>query len=73
MNKNKDNKLYGNIIGGKFNNKKLNGYGTIYNNGYGYGYNMNNVQLPQLIKIYNQNNIGKNRNNDFYSIPYKKY
>ena len=34
---------------------------------------MNNVQLPQLIKIYNQNNIGKNRNNDFYSIPYKKY
>ena len=71
MTKNKDNKLYGNIIGGKFNNKKLNGYGTLYNNGY--GYNMNNIQLPQLIKIYNQNNVGKNRNNDFYSIPYKKY
>jgi len=71
MTKNKDNKLYGNIIGGKFNNKKLNGYGTLYNNGY--GYNMNNIQLPQLIKIYNQNSIGKNRNNDFYSIPYKKY
>ena len=71
LTKNKDNKLYGNIIGGKFNNKKLNGYGTLYNNGY--GYNMNNIQLPQLIKIYNQNSIGKNRNNDFYSIPYKKY
>ena len=71
MTKYKDNKIYGNVIGGKFNSKKLNGYGTIYNNGY--GYNMNNIQLPQLIKIYNQNSIGKSQKNDFYSIPYKKY
>ena len=34
-------------MGGKVNKKPMNGYGTLYN--YGYGKKKNNVELPQLI------------------------
>ena len=67
----KDNNIENN--NGKFNNKKINSniYGTLYNYGYGNKKN-NNVELPQLIQIYNKNNIGKNHNNHYYGYLYSK-
>ena len=63
MTKYQDNNIIGYKIG-KFNNKKskANAYGTLYNYGYGNKKN-NNIELPQLIQIYNKNSIGKNYNN----------
>ena len=71
MTKYKDN-LYGKIKGGgKFGIKKnLNGYGTLYN--YGYGNKKNNVELPQLIQIYNKNTVNKNHSNHLYGLSYNK-
>ena len=71
MTKYKDSKYFGkNNIGGKYGFKKnMNGYGTLYN--YGYGKKNNNVELPQLIQIYNKNTVSKN-NNHFYGFPYNK-
>ena len=71
MTKYKDNKLLGKNFGGKFGMKKIsNGYGTLYN--YGYGNKKNNVELPQLIQIYNKNNVIKNNINHYYGISYNK-
>ena len=71
MTKYKDNKLLGKNFGGKFGMKKIsNGYGTLYN--YGYGNKKNNVELPQLIQIYNKNNVNKNNINHYYGISYNK-
>ena len=71
MTKYKDNKLIGKNFGGKFGMKKIsNGYGTLYN--YGYSNKKNNVELPQLIQIYNKNTINKNNINHYYGIPYNK-
>ena len=71
MTKYKDSKYFGkNNNGGKYGFKKnMNGYGTLYN--YGYGKKNNNVELPQLIQIYNKNTVSKN-NNHFYGFPYNK-
>ena len=71
MTKYKENHLFGKNIGGKFGIKKnTNGYGTLYN--YGYGNKKNNVELPQLIQIYNKNNVIKNNINHYYGISYNK-
>ena len=71
MTKYKYSKYFGkNNNGGKYGFKKnMNGYGTLYN--YGYGKKNNNVELPQLIQIYNKNTVSKN-NNHFYGFPYNK-
>ncbi len=71
MTKYKDSKYFGkNNNGGKYGFKKnMNGYGTLYN--YGYGKKNNNVELPQLIQIYNKNTVSKN-NNHFYGFTYNK-
>ena len=71
MTKYKENHLFGKNIGGKFGIKKnTNGYGTLYN--YGYGNKKNNVELPQLIQIYNKNTVSKNHNNHYYGLSYNK-
>ena len=51
-----------------YSNKKLNnGYGTIYNYGGGFMEKKNNVELPQLIKLYNnKHNTYRNNNNNIY-------
>ena len=64
-------KYKGKNYGGKFGMKKIsNGYGTLYN--YGYGNKKNNVELPQLIQIYNKNTVNKNNINHYYGLPYNK-
>ena len=69
MTKYKDNKFFGKS-NGKFGiKKKMNGYGTLYNYGYG---KKNNVELPQLIQIYNKNTVSKNNNNHYYGMSYNK-
>ena len=71
MTKYKENHLFGKNLGGKFGIKKnTNGYGTLYN--YGYGNKKNNVELPQLIQIYNKNTVSKNHNNHYYGLSYNK-
>ena len=76
LNDKKDGKLINknffgkNNMGGKVNKKPMNGYGTLYNYGYGKKKN-NNVELPQLLQIYNKNGISKN-NNLYYDLPYNK-
>ena len=74
MTKYKDSSVFGKIPGvGKFGGKKNNnGYGTLYN--YGYGTKKNNIELPQLIQIYNKNAniINKNYNNHYYGNSYNK-
>ena len=70
LNKYKDTNFYNKFnFGGKMNKKPINGYGTLYN--YGYGKKKNNVELPQLIQIYNKNGISKNSNH-YYDLPYNK-
>ena len=70
MNKYKDNNFFSKYnMGGKINKKPMNGYGTLYN--YGYGKKKNNVELPQLMQIYNKNGLVKN-NNHYYDLPYNK-
>ena len=70
LNKYKDNNFFSKFnMGGKLNKKQMNGYGTLYN--YGYGKKKNNVELPQLIQIYNKNGLSKN-NNQYYDLPYNK-
>ena len=57
----------------KFGNKNMNyGYGTLYNYNYGYGNKKNNIELPQLIQIYNNNSVNKNKNNHYYGFSYNK-
>ena len=69
MTKYKDSKFLGKS-NGKFGIKKnLNGYGTLYNYGYG---KKNNVELPQLIQIYNKNTVNKSNNNHYYGLSYNK-
>ena len=63
--KEKENNLLWNKIG-KSNNKKINSYGTLYN--YGNKSKSNNLELPQLIQIYNKNNINKNLNNHYFGL-----
>ena len=72
LNKYKDNNFFSKYnMGGKVNKKPMNGYGTLYN--YGYGKKKNNVELPQLIQIYNKNGLSKNSHH-YYDLPYgKKY
>ena len=73
MNKFKDSNFFSKINFGatKYNKKTINGYGTLYN--YGYGKKKNNVELPQLIQIYNKNGLVKNNNNNYYNhLPYNK-
>ena len=55
-----------------YNNKKMNnGYGTIYNF-VGFGEKKKNVELPQLIKLYNNNKNDYMRNNNiYYGYSYK--
>ena len=70
LNKYKDTNFFSKFnMGGKINKKPINGYGTLYN--YGYGKKKNNVELPQLIQIYNKNGLSKN-NNHYYDLPYNK-
>ena len=70
LNKYKDTNFHNKFnFGGKMNKKPINGYGTLYN--YGYGKKKNNVELPQLIQIYNKNGISKNSNH-YYDLPYNK-
>ena len=67
----KDNNIFGKVNGaGKFGIKKPNAYGTMYN--YGYGNKKNNIELPQLIQIYNKNVVNKNHNNHHYGFSYNK-
>ena len=69
LNKYKDNNFYTKFnMGGKLKQKIINGYGTLYN--YGYGKKKNNVELPQL-QVYNKNGLVKN-NNHYYDFPYSK-
>ena len=71
MTKYKDNNLFKIPDMGKFGSKKTtNGYGTLYN--YGYGSKKNNIELPQLIQIYNKNTVSKNHNSHHYAYPYNK-
>ena len=63
--KEKENNLLWNKIG-KSNNKKINSYGTLYN--YGNKSKSNNLELPQLIQVYNKNNINKNLNNHYFGL-----
>ena len=73
MNKFKDSNFFSKFNFGatKYNKKTINGYGTLYN--YGYGKKKNNVELPQLIQIYNKNGLVKNNNNNYYNhLPYNK-
>ena len=72
MNKFKDSNFFSkyNLGGNKYNKKPINGYGTLYN--YGYGKKKNNVELPQLIQIYNKNGLVKNNNNYYEHLPYNK-
>ena len=72
MNKFKDSNFFSkyNLGGNKYNKKLINGYGTLYN--YGYGKKKNNVELPQLIQIYNKNGLVKNNNNYYDHLPYNK-
>ena len=72
MNKFKDSNFFSkyNLGGNKYNKKPINGYGTLYN--YGYGKKKNNVELPQLIQIYNKNGLVKNNNNYYDHLPYNK-
>jgi hypothetical protein len=68
MNKYKDNNFYNKFsMGGTLNKKTINGYGTMYN--YGYGKKKNNVELPQLIQVYNKNGLVKN-NINYHDFPY---
>jgi cyclin-dependent kinase-like len=70
MNKYKDNNFYNKFsMGGTLNKKTINGYGTMYN--YGYGKKKNNVELPQLIQVYNKNGLVKN-NINYHDFPYSK-
>ena len=70
LNKYKDNNFFSKYnMGGKVNKKPMNGYGTLYN--YGYGKKKNNVELPQLIQIYNKNGLSKNSHH-YYDLPYNK-
>ena len=70
MNKYKDNNFYNKFsMGGTLNKKPINGYGTLYN--YGYGKKKNNVELPQLIQVYNKNGLVKN-NIHYHDFPYNK-
>ena len=72
MTKYKENNLYKIPDMGKFGNKKMNnGYGTLYNYGYGNKKN-NNIELPQLIKIYNKNSINKNNNSHYFGFSSNK-
>ena len=67
----KDSNIFGKVNGlGKFGIKKPNAYGTMYN--YGYGNKKNNIELPQLIQIYNKNVVNKNHNNYQYVFSYNK-
>ena len=72
MNKYKDSNFFSKFNFGvnKYNKKTINGYGTLYN--YGYGKKKNNVELPQLIQIYNKNGLVKNNNNYYNHLPYNK-
>ena len=56
----KDNNFYNqfNMVG-TLNKKAINGYGTMYN--YGFGKKKNDVELPQLIQVYNKNGPVKNK------------
>ena len=63
--KEKESNLLWNKIG-KSNTKKLNSYGTLYN--YGNKNKSNNLELPQLIQIYNKNSINKNLNNHYFGL-----
>ena len=70
INKYKNNNLYNKFnMGGALNKKAINGYGTLYN--YGFGKKKNNVELPQLIQVYNKNGLTKN-NIHYHDFPYKK-
>ena len=63
--KEKESNLLWNKIG-KSNTKKINSYGTLYN--YGNKNKSNNLELPQLIQIYNKNSINKNLNNHYFGL-----
>ena len=71
FNKYKNNNFYSKFnIGGTSNKKVINGYGTLYN--YGYSKKKNNVELPQLMQIYNKNGLVKHNYYNEYSYN-KKY
>jgi hypothetical protein len=69
------NNIYSNKTNGhikyNYSNKKLNNaYGTIYNYGGGFFEKKNNIELPQLIKLYNNNKHTTYRNNNKSNISY---